>query len=496
MSTQPVEDMLQSDTLPADWYSLVSQKPYFPGPHRVAFVIGSIAGLTMLNYFAPGNPAISMRLLATAIIVTGIYPTWRWLTGVDRGLPFMPYFSVLFVLYYAITIFLLAHYTVAYGGPTVGPKWIVRSLSLSLLSLVLILAAYYGSAGLLDRFTPRAKMRWTSLGNCKLLAIVWALIGFSTYALDRTITSGSQNSQFVVYLGNLLLVGMIMLFVLQLTRRLDRWSMLFLWCFLLPARMLLGFAAGSTEKGMSVALLLIFTYSAVQRRVPWKYLAVGMVAVFMIRPVMLPMRSLTRENGSVLSGSSITKKVNVFVHLIGIAVSGRIPYAFLFQFTAHRLSDNMIFADVVRQTPGVVAYWNGGSYEPLLYTFVPRFLYPEKPTAASGQPFGHRYGIIALEDHETSINLAQTMELYVNYGVTGIVLGSLLFGIIYRMIHSVFVHPEMGFGALVGAVFAFSNLFSIETGASMVFGGALWTFVFIGFVNLATDVGELWRVRR
>jgi hypothetical protein len=479
-----------SQRLPAEWYPLISgERRHFTLSRRVSMLAALVLGVIVLNYFAPGRPVFGIRILASTILVAGFYPTWRWLAGADRGLPFMPFISMVFVMYYSVGLFLLERYNDS-EGHTIPHSWCVRALALALTALLLMFVAYYGSERLLRRIIPQARMQWTDLGHTKLMGVVLGFVGIVVFGVGHALHVPKAFEQFVGYLGDLSLVGIVTLFILQLTARLDRPTKLVLWCLLIPGRMLLGFAQGATALGLAVPLVLLFTYSTLRGRMPWRWLALGALAIFVIRPMMQPMRALT-DKGAPLHNASEMEKLKLFLSLMMKVADNQIPMRLLVQVAASRLADILPFAIVVQQSPRVVPYSGGETYAPLLYKFVPRVLYPEKLKDETGQWFGHRYGLLSRDDHGTAFNLAQTIELYVNFGPGGILLGSLLFGVIYRVIHCVFVHPEMGFGALVAGLVLLARMFSIESDMAGVLGGELWAFVFIGLVNLVMDMGEL-----
>ncbi|MBV8056248.1 MAG: hypothetical protein JO071_13520 [Deltaproteobacteria bacterium] len=323
------------------------------------------------------------------------------------------------------------------------------------------------------------------------MAISLGLLGLIAYWIDREVNMAKANeSQFIAYLTYLAQVGMVVLFILQLTGMLDRAMTLLLWGFLIPMRMLAGFAVGSTAQGLMIALLLIFTYRSVRRRLPWGWLLAGLLGLIIIRPAMIPLK-IARTPGTAFYEASLVGKVGMFFRMTSDVVKGGIPYSMLVQISALRLSAITLFGLVVHETPSVIPYWNGATYAPLLTKVVPRILDKEKKIDDSGTSFGYRYGIIAREQHNTTVTLPQTIELYVNYGIAGVILGSLLFGILYRAVHSIFVHPEMGLGALAVVLIMLSDLFTITAGTSGVLGGEFWYFVFAGLLNLVMEFGEL-----
>jgi hypothetical protein len=74
---------------------------------------------------------------------------------------------------------------------------------------------------------------------------------------------------------------------------------------------------------------------------------------------------------------------------------------------------------VQRDTPSKVPYWNGESYINLIYKFIPRIIWKEKPSEEMGQLFGHRYQILNVWDSSTSMNTPILAEAYMNFGYIG-----------------------------------------------------------------------------
>jgi hypothetical protein len=89
-----------------------------------------------------------------------------------------------------------------------------------------------------------------------------------------------------------------------------------------------------------------------------------------------------------------------------------------------------------------VSTLNGLTYEKLKSIFVPRFLYPNKPTETYGNILICDYGIgyiynnkdDCLKKNVTSINLNIILEAYINFKYFGVIVISILFSIISRFI--------------------------------------------------------------
>jgi hypothetical protein len=89
---------------------------------------------------------------------------------------------------------------------------------------------------------------------------------------------------------------------------------------------------------------------------------------------------------------------------------------------------------VTKMTPSRVPYWNGKSYEPIVYKFIPRFVWPNKPKEEMGQLFGHKYKVIADEDKSTSMNTPIFAEAYMNFGDLGVITISIILGFLMSYI--------------------------------------------------------------
>jgi hypothetical protein len=76
-------------------------------------------------------------------------------------------------------------------------------------------------------------------------------------------------------------------------------------------------------------------------------------------------------------------------------------------------------------------YYGGAVSSPLIAAFIPRFLWPDKPTIQLGAWFAVQIGMATIGDAgraNNSINMSVPGELYLDFGWIGVVLGCLLFG--------------------------------------------------------------------
>lgn len=94
-----------------------------------------------------------------------------------------------------------------------------------------------------------------------------------------------------------------------------------------------------------------------------------------------------------------------------------------------RLDQSELLAAALRYTPQVEPYAGGETiWRPVLMALVPRALWPDKPVTAGGSEFVSRF--TGMHFGNVSVGLHPLFEFYVNFGVAGAVLGSLLLGIV------------------------------------------------------------------
>jgi hypothetical protein len=475
-----------------EWYAIVST------PRAGSATLGKllklaasvVVGLIALNLYAPGSPTILERVFASAMVASLALPVWLWMSGADRTIPFMPFLTLVFVYYFALPVFLLRKFAVEMFKPPVPDHYITLALGYSLLGLYCLFVGYYGPVKwLFAPILPRLDLQWRNLRVVKLVGLILGFGGLLTSSSHVLAFLPENLAQIQVFAGDLSMVGICVLVALHLTGRLDWISVAFLWGFLIPVRIVIGLATGSAASGLIVGIAVAMMFASVRRTIPWKMMALGTLALFVLRPAEVPFRMATW--GGRLSDASTIEKAQVFGQIVyRITLGGAVPPQALIDMASMRLAQFTVFGDVVEDTPAIVPFWAGESYYPILFKPIPRFIMPEKPRELSAD-FGHRYGLITPENITTSINLPQLVELYGNFGLTGVIVGMFIFGLIYRLLIEMYVHPGMGLGALVGGVYASAKLLDIGSAASMSFGGIPGAIIFIALIHLLMIAAEL-----
>ena len=474
-----------------EWYALVSvPRPGSASLGKAVMLAASIAiALIALNFYAPGSPTLLERAFASAILASLALPVWLWISGSDPTIPFMPFLTLVFAYYFALPVFLLRKFATALFKPPVPEYYITLALGYSLVGLYCMFAGYYGPAKwLFSPILPRFNLQWRDLRAVKPFALI---LGFGGLFASHAVEFLPENlAQIGVFAADLSMVGICMLVALHLAGKLDWLTAAFLWGFLIPVRIAIGLGTGSAASGLIVGIAVAMMFASVRRSIPWKMMALGTVALFILRPAEAPYRMAIW--GGRLSDASMIEKAQVFGNIVyRITVGGAVPPQVLIDIASLRLAQFTVFGEVIADTPAMVPFWEGESFYPILFKPIPRFIMPDKPEEVSGSWFGHRYGIITPENIKTSINLPQIVELYGNFGLIGVIVGMFIFGLIYRLLLEMYVHPGMGLGALVGGVYVSSKLIDIGSATSLTFGVIPWSMVLIGLIHLIVQLAEI-----
>lgn len=210
--------------------------------------------------------------------------------------------------------------------------------------------------------------------------------------------------------------------------------------------------------------------------------ATGLILIVSLRGVSEQYRKIVwygNEGGGVVSRTKLFFKL-LHQRVETDGVDGAVSEGF--ETSAGRSANLDLLADVIIRTPSEIPYWGGQTYLSLVGSFVPRVLWPDKPTKELGQAFGHRYGYIGTNDIGTAINLPILVEFYANFGIFGVIAGMWLVGVIYFVLDRIVNNPgQDSLHSLVGVVILIP-LANIESDFSLGFGGLLLNGAALWFV--------------
>ena len=115
----------------------------------------------------------------------------------------------------------------------------------------------------------------------------------------------------------------------------------------------------------------------------------------------------------------------------------------------------------------------GETYLSLFTKFIPRLIWKEKPQENWGNKWGHRYGYLGAGNVSTSYNLHWLPEMYMNFGVYGVVGVSMLVGMLFAVLANAFWKKPSNPCAFALGMCMGSPFFFVESNLSMIFGNVI-----------------------
>ena len=150
------------------------------------------------------------------------------------------------------------------------------------------------------------------------------------------------------------------------------------------------------------------------------------------------------------------------------------------------VSTGYFVGEVVRD-----GYQWGDTMRYAMYTFMPRLLWPNKPSVSRGAWFTAYLGAAAREEEATtSTGISATGELYWNFGVPGVAVGmcgiGLLYGLLWRMAGA---NPQKPFHMLLYVMVSIPGMVDMPE-AVTVYGGILSQFLLFSVIFYVMEVGR------
>jgi hypothetical protein len=150
---------------------------------------------------------------------------------------------------------------------------------------------------------------------------------------------------------------------------------------------------------------------------------------FVVAPIiMTARRSSIDESQSQKIQSAAGETVTSFNEDLQFALQEQVEHLLYRQFES--TSAGFIVGDVRER-----GFRYGETMQNLTYAFIPRILWPEKPTVTRGSWFtAYLGGSASEEESQTSTGIYSAAELYWNFGFAGVVLGMALLGGVFALL--------------------------------------------------------------
>ena len=427
-------------------------------------------------------------LLGMAVLALCLLPITIWQAGRREGAPMFELLCLACALAYSVPVFLHENFIRNYNTYTaISWEALQRALAITIMGIAAMMAGYYlvlrspMAQGLHRADLPMNPRRLT------LLFFVVFGVGGGLRVFERlTVGSSSGLANALSSLLTFVLGAGIALMAFRVFQpeggsRHGSKPILY---GVVGALALTGIGTGMLEDGFVPLIVLMGARWSANRRVPIVWLLLGAAAIIVLNSAKGEYRS---EVWYVDKSASIPERMALWADKSTVVVNSMTYPNGLNDAivrTVHRFDLIHIFAHVVELTPGEIPHYGGASYGYLLYGWIPRAIWPDKPIAQDANVlFAMDYGlIIEAQRDSTRMGLGFLTEAYANYGVLGVLGVMFLIGSLFGAVGRIFNGPQSDGGrAAYISVLAF-YLNGIGSATTMFFFFGIQGFVAVPLI--------------
>ena len=454
----------------------------------VALMIGLGAGVQ-------GDDVYLMLLALTAVVV-GALPF-----AIDAGRPrqqrhvFLTMLAMAYTLQFVMPIFVLYIPAVgpvdpqALGQAQLWPRDIIRGQAVAIIGIL----GFYAGYGLPIRrvvqpILPQRLYEWRP--RAALIATATIILTGWFFYLGRSfgLIPAALGSGVIGGLANATVFSSSLMLAIYLRYR-SRVALLML-STIVPATMLINFMTGSKRAVLIPAAMTALTWVVVERRIRLRWVAAGLLALILLYPVAQFWRQDILQENTLTIADVVSQPGAALSRTGDFLASGRVGDYFAdgFEAASRRLDAVGVVSLIVRDTPSVSPFQNGRTLALIPVAYVPRILWPDKPVITIGQWVTEAYvpgGYLV----ESNVGTSWVGEFYLNYGVTAVILGMMVMGLMFRFAHEALMRPGSPIPIVVAATIVISELaLAVQSSVVIAINGPIFTLIPLVLTHLAMRV--------
>lgn len=441
---------------------------------------------TLLLYLVRLNAVSPTQfLIAVALLFLPWQDYRKWRRGSRSSLPIFAMLAFMYWLYYAIPLFLEDHVFSTISEP-VGHELTSDSITLALFMVLLgVCSLWVGMRIGIARFmVPRAQLSMEltkpKLNYVRIVLVVGSLLSLTDTPLQLAGAGGRQLVGIMVTVIPILAFAILFRnYIRGQSSVLDKILIL----GFLIVRLVAGLSSGWLGVSASILVICGAVYLMELRRIPRAAAIIVVLFTLFFQFGKEEFRQTYWQGGDQVTEeveqggrvervsfwiqSSLTKwdeslsdpTGNAFRRAIGPSVS---------RFSLLNQS-----ANVIDLTPSVVPYQYGRLYSYMAITWIPRFVWPDKPSMSeANQYYQVAYGLSSEEDlSRVSISVGLLTEGFMNFGWAGVVGIMLLAGIFFDFYQKTFLSNTSGALMTAIGVILLPQFLSVESQMAQYVGG-------------------------
>jgi len=391
----------------------------------------------------------------------------NWLRGDRNGIPLFAFLAAMFWVAYAVSFFWTKHVVSGvFGRRVLMESAITDSLYLAILGVVCLWLGMRVAACF--HWLPGIRADVSDSPNRQNYLRASFVVGTLIKAFVPITAFGAGGRQIVSNLANVVpVVGFAILVRYYLRSRIVQFDKFLIYSYGLIA-LVVGISSGwlGSFVGTGVVCAVVYVYE--RRKFPMRAALVVLPIILFFQPAKSTFRdrywkeessdSLI-ERASFWVENSWTLWNKAFMNQDGEQIKE------LADATLSRLSLLQQSANVIELTPSRVPYQYGSLYSYIAVTFVPRFLWPDKPSVNdANQWYQITYGLTDRRQlSSVSIAVGTVAESYINFGWFGPLLIIFPLGIFLGSFERIFLQADSGLlFSCLGAVLV-PQLLAIES---------------------------------
>jgi hypothetical protein len=398
-------------------------------PANSSFILALIGAGVLAGVLVVFSPNALPWIAGLMLMFVGSYPLIKAIRGRDVDL-FQPIYP--FTAYFVLLMGIRGLWDLRFGSAILDPLFDRDSLNsfmtlvflYSALSLTFLYMGYYSKVGAaIANLLPKLpRIRWTKLGTT-----LAAVFSFCTGALAIAWSHRSgihlmQEGAFWLYcLAFFPLIGLAMLYIDALAKGATLRA--FTWAFVIVITAFLLFGISWKTVILDGIALLLVPYHYLRNRFSIKRIAFVSMTIIIASPLLFWYHAGLRSLGD----------------LQHFLTSNSTPYQVITPLM-NRSHGADSFAVILRMTPEVYDFQYGATLAQLFSWFVPRRVWPEKPPT-----FSLRFGTTYMEYTKEAgpfVTPSFVGELYINFSWLGIMLGSFLTGLGFKVLYTYLIKNQ------------------------------------------------------
>ncbi len=479
-----------------------------PHPHRRRLQLIIIYLLAVLAYglafaFLQREPLPGkIYALGVLIFATSLWPLAAWAARTRRRLPIFELIVFSYALQYSMPLYTQPQGLIIFSQ-FVPVSWqaLYEALWLVEIGLIAFIAGYYlFLRSVLAAAAPRLDLPFSNrrLQTYIYLSFLVSGIVMILDASDSSLLQASALGALTRLAAGQFNIALILLGYQVYEQRRARPGRLLLLYAATAFAFLIGLSTGMLENALIPLVSLFLVRWQGGRRFPWPWLAAGLALFMVLNPAKGVFRNMVWFGES---DYSLRDRISLWSDLTIDSTETLVQPAFaadreeVMLRTLSRFDLIHRFAYVRTMTPQIVPYYEGATYAYFLVAWIPRLLWPDKPTATGGA--NDRMDVdyqLKYEGQAVSVGIGLLPEAYANFGLLGVVLVMALqgaiFGLLYAMLNS--SGSQGGRAIYLGIGIYFLN--GIGTSASVMFGGVFQQILANAVILRLFARG--WRARR